>query len=141
MIFLLDNQRRNDVVVLFSRVLLMLLFLIFGWEKLTGVDQTVALFTRMGVPFPSVAAIIAIVAEVGGGIALVLGIFTRPVAVLMAIYTFATAILGHHFWNLSGAERIPAEIDFYKNLCIVGGLFLLYVTGAGRYSLDQKLQF
>lgn len=141
MIFLLDNQRRNDVVVLFSRVLLMLLFLIFGWEKLTGVDQTVALFTRMGVPFPSVAAIIAIVAEVGGGIALVLGIFTRPVAVLMAIYTFASAILGHHFWNLSGAERIPAEIDFYKNLCIVGGLFLLYVTGAGRYSLDQKLQF
>lgn len=141
MTFLFDDQRRHDAIVLFSRVLLMLLFLIFGWEKLTGFEQTVALFTHMEVPLPTVASVIAILAEVGGGIALVLGVFTRPIAVLMAIYTFATAILGHHFWTLSGAERVPAEIDFYKNLCIVGGLLLLYVTGAGRYSLDQKRKF
>ncbi|QNK02786.1 DoxX family protein [Dyella telluris] len=136
---LLNAEWGRDGIVLLSRVLLMLLFLIFGWEKLTEFDQTTALFTHMGVPLPAVATVIAIAAEVGGGLALALGVFTRPMAVLMAVYTLATSVLGHHYWNLAGSERFLAEIAFYKNVCIVGGLMLLYLIGPGRYSVDRKL--
>ncbi|RDS86102.1 DoxX family protein [Dyella psychrodurans] len=131
----------RDGILLVSRVLLMLLFLIFGLTKLTGFDETVTLFAHMDVPFPTLATLIAIAAEVGIGIALVAGLFTRPLAVLMAVYTCATSVLGHHYWSLAGSERFLAEIAFYKNICIVGGLLLLYLTGPGRYSLDQKLRF
>ena len=137
---LLNAELGRDGILLLSRVLLMLLFLIFGLEKLTSFHKTVVLFTQMAVPLPFLATIIGIAMEVGVGIALVIGLFTRPLAVLMAAYAFATALLGHHYWSLTGAGRASAEIDFYKNVCIVGGLFLLYLTGAGRYSLDQKLK-
>lgn len=136
---LLKAERGRDGLLLLSRVLLMLLFLIFGWEKLTGPDQTVGLFARMGVPFPMFATVVAIAVEAGAGAALVAGLFTRPLAVAMAVYTLVTAVLGHHYWSLSGMERFLAEIGFYKNVSIAGGLILLYLTGPGRYSLDDAL--
>jgi putative oxidoreductase len=137
---LLKGEYGRDGIILLSRVLLMLLFLIFGWEKLTGFGGTVALFTKMGVPMPTVATAIAILAEGGIGLLLLVGLLTRPFAILMGIYTLATAFIGHHYWNIAGPERIEAEIGFYKNVSIMGGLLLLYITGAGRYSLDHKLK-
>lgn len=136
---LLKAELGRDSLILLARVLLMLLFLIFGWEKLTALDQTTALFGHMGVPSPFIATYVAMAAELGMGAALVLGLLTRPLAVLMAAYTLATAVLGHHYWSLAGSERFLAEIGFYKNVGIAGGLLLLYLTGPGRYSLDQRL--
>lgn len=132
------RSRPRDVVILIARVLLVLLFLIFGWDKLTGYADTVTLFTQMGVPQPSLATLVAIAAEVGGGLAILLGLFTRPVAALMAAYCVATALLGHHYWALSGNERFLAEIGFFKNLSITGGLLLLCVTGSGRIGVDAS---
>jgi putative oxidoreductase len=60
-------------------------------------------------------------------------------AILLALYTFATALLGHHFWNMEGPARAAGEINFFKNVSIIGGLLLLYLTGAGRYSIDNKM--
>ena len=136
---LLKAEWGKDGILFLARMLLMLLFLIFGWEKLTEFNQTADLFTHMGVPSPKLATVIAIAAEVGGGFALVVGLFTRPLAVLMAVYTCATSVLGHHYWSLAGSERFLAEIAFYKNIGIVGGLLLLYLTGPGRYSVDRQL--
>jgi putative oxidoreductase len=133
-------ERIRDVLLLIARILMVLLFVIFGWQKLTNYDGTVALFVQGNVPSPALSAVIAIIAELGAGIAIALGILTRPVAVLLALYTFATAILGHHYWNMSGPARAGAEINFFKNISIIGGLFLLYLTGAGRYSVDHKIK-
>ena len=132
-------ERIKDMLLLIARILLMLLFLIFGWRKLTDYGGTVANFTQGAVPLPALAGVIAIVAELGAGIAITLGIVTRPVAILLALYTFATALLGHHFWTMEGPARVAGEINFFKNVSIIGGLLLLYVTGAGRYSVDNKL--
>jgi putative oxidoreductase len=60
-------------------------------------------------------------------------------AILLALYTFATALLGHHFWTMEGPARAAGEINFFKNVSIIGGLLLLYLTGAGRYSIDNKM--
>jgi putative oxidoreductase len=129
----------RDILLLIARILLMLLFLIFGWQKLTDYGGTVATFTKGAVPLPALAGVIAIVAELGAGIAITLGILTRPVAILLALYTFATALLGHHFWTMEGPARVTGEINFFKNMSIIGGLLLLYLTGAGRYSIDNKM--
>ena len=129
----------RDGVILLSRILLMLLFIIFGWEKLTGFTGTVGYFSQTGVPVPALAAVIAVVMEFFVGLAIVVGLFTRPLALILALYTLGTGIIGHHYWTMSGMARMEAEINFFKNISIIGGLFLLYLTGAGRYSIDARL--
>ena len=129
----------SDAVLLVARILLILLFVIFGWKKLIGFGGTVAYFSHSNVPLPFLAALTAVVMEFFAGIAIALGFFTRPLALLMALYTLGTALLGHPFWNLAGTARVENEINFLKNVGLIGGFLLLYVTGAGRYSLDDKI--
>lgn len=129
-------DRLRDPVLLAARVLLALLFVIFGWQKLTEFAGTVGYFGQIGVPLPAVAAVVAVVMEFLVGLALMVGLGTRPLAVLLAIYTLATGLLGHHYWTMTGPARLELMINFYKNVSIMGGLFALYVAGAGRYSVD-----
>lgn len=134
----LSLEQRNDSLLLVARVLLMILFVLFGWQKLTGFSGTVAYMTSTGAPAPTVSAIVAVVMELVVGIAIVVGFFTRPLALLLALYTLGTAFIGHHYWTMEGMERYANTINFYKNISIVGGLILLFVTGPGKYSLDRR---
>jgi putative oxidoreductase len=130
----------RDEALLVGHVLLALLFLTFGLSKLTDYSGTVAYMTQAGLPMPSLAALVAIVIEFFGGLALILGVWTRPLAVLLGLYTLASAIIGHPFWTLSDpAAHYGNEINFYKNISILGGFLLLYITGVGRYSVDARL--
>jgi putative oxidoreductase len=131
--------RTRDGVILVGRILLVVLFLIFGWQKLTGFAGTVGYFSQLGVPVPLVAAIVAIVMEFFVGLAILLGVLTRPLTLLFAIYTLATGFLGHQYWTMTGVEQVEAIINFYKNVSIIGGFLLLYATGAGKYSLDARI--
>jgi putative oxidoreductase len=132
------DKTRNEAI-LAARILLALLFLIFGWKKLTGFSGTVGYMSMVGAPLPELSAIIAVIMEFFVGIAILLGVATRPLAILLMLYTLATALIGHHYWTLTGMAQYEAMINFYKNISIMGGLLLLYVTGAGKYSVDAKL--
>lgn len=131
-------QRRKDAVILLARILLMILFVPAGWGKMIHFGGTVALMGHLGLPLPLLAAIIAVVMELPVGLAIVVGIYTGPLAVLLAIYTLAAGFIGHHYWTMVGPERMGNMINFYKNVAICGGLLLLWVTGAGKYSLDRR---
>lgn len=133
---LLENQK--DAVILVARILLMVLFIMFGWSKLTGFAGTVAYMTSSGAPVPELSAVIAVVMELVVGVVLLVGFFTRPLALLLAVYTLGTALIGHHYWNMTGAMQYDNMIHFYKNISIIGGLLLLCVTGAGKYSIDRR---
>jgi putative oxidoreductase len=133
------SEKYRDEVILVARILLAVLFLTFGWSKLTNYAGTVAYMTKTGVPLPSIAALAAIAVELFGSLAIILGVLTRPVAVIVALYTVVTAFIGHPYWTMTGADAYGNMINFYKNVCIMGGFLLLYVTGAGKYSLDAKL--
>ena len=132
-------EKASDAILLVARILLVLLFVIFGWKKLTGFGGTIAYFSHSGVPLPPLAALIAVVMEFFVGLAIALGFLARPLVLLMALYTLGTALLGHPFWNLTGAAQVENEINFLKNIGLIGGFLLLYVTGPGRYSLDDKI--
>ena len=135
--YTLFENRKNEVLLV-ARILMMILFVMFGWAKLTGFSGTVAYMASTGAPVPMLSAIIAVVMELAVGIALVVGFYTRPLAVILGLYTLGTAIIGHHFWNMTGAEQYANLINFYKNISIIGGLLLLVVTGPGKYSFDKR---
>jgi putative oxidoreductase len=126
---------RNEVI-LAARVLLATLFIIFGWGKLTNYRGAVSYMTTTRAPVPQISAAIAIAIEFFAAIAVVLGVFARPLALVMAIYTLASAFIAHHYWTMSGTDRAENETNFYKNVSIMGGFLLLFITGAGTYSLD-----
>jgi putative oxidoreductase len=134
--FAIGADRFRNEVILAARVLLVLLYVIFGWSKLTNYGETLSYMATTGAPVPQISAVIAIAIEFFVGTAIVFGIFTRPLALVMAVYTLATAFIGHHYWTMSGAEQLANETNFYKNVSIMAGFLLLYITGAGKYSLD-----
>jgi len=126
----------DAVVVLAARLFLATLFLIFGWRKLVDFPGTVRQMVQDGAPVPVLAAVIAIFMELPVSFAIVVGAFTRFLAVLMALYTLGTSLIEHRYWTMSRENRLAALEDFYKNLSIMGGFLLLHVVGPGEYSID-----
>ncbi|WP_460415706.1 DoxX family protein [Pseudomonas sp. microsymbiont 2] len=133
---LLEGQR--DIILLLARILLMILFVLSGWSKLTGFEGTVGYMTSLGAPVPMLAAAVAVFMEFVVAILLILGFYTRPLALLFALFVLGTALLGHPFWTMVEPERSANMTQFLKNLSIIGGLLLLALTGAGRFSLDRR---
>jgi putative oxidoreductase len=126
----------NDGLILAARLLLATLFLIFGWRKLRDFSGTVSQMQQLDVPTPILAAGVATFMELPVAFAVAVGAFARPSALLMFFYTLGTALIGHRYWTITGADRVDSMDSFYKNLSIMGGFLLLYVTGAGKYSID-----
>ncbi len=131
------RDETSDLLILLARIMLVALFIQAGWSKLFNYPGLATMLTARGVPSPSVAAVFVIAVELLGGLAILLGIWTRPLALLMAVYTIATAFIGHRFWELDGPARAANLINFYKNWSIAGGFLLLAATGPGRFALDN----
>ena len=132
-------QLHRDLTLLVSRCLLAVLFLVAAYGKLTGFGGATHYFEGLDMPFPAAEAAVAVAIETILGLALLAGAFTGPVALLLAAYTVLTALIGHHFWMMTGAAEAGNLIHFNKNLGITGGLLLLHLCGAGRYSADMAL--
>jgi putative oxidoreductase len=126
----------NDELILAARLLLAALFLIFGWRKLRDFSGTVSQMVQLNVPTPVLAAAVAIFMELPVAFAVAVGAFARPSALLLVLYTLGTALIGHRYWAVKGADQVASMDGFYKNLSIMGGFLLLYITGAGKYSID-----
>jgi putative oxidoreductase len=126
----------NDELILAARLLLATLFLIFGWRKLRDFSGTVSQMAQLGVPTPVLAAGVATFMELPVAFAVAVGAFTRPFALLMALYALGTALIGHRYWTVKDADYVDSLDGFYKDLSIMGGFLLLFMTGAGKYSID-----
>jgi putative oxidoreductase len=126
----------DDAIILVARVFLAALFLIFGWRKLRDFSGTVSQMVGDHVPMPVLAAGVAIFMELPVAFAVAVGAFTRVSAALFFFYTLGTSLVEHRYWTKSRADQLASMEEFYKNLSIMGGFSLLYVTGPGRYSID-----
>jgi putative oxidoreductase len=118
-----------DVV---GRVLIAALFLLSGWGKIAAYAGTQAYMQQAGVPGGLLPLVILL--EMGGGFAIVIGLYTRPVALLMAGFSIVTALLFH-----AGSPDQVQQIMFFKNLGLAGGFLFLVANGAGRLSVDARL--
>ena len=128
----------NALIPLVGRILLASLFLFAGYGKLMATAGTAGYFGKLGLPMPEVLVWVVIAVEVLGGLLILIGWQTRWVAWGMAIFTVATAVIGHKFWGLEGAQMNNQLTQFLKNLCIAGGFLLLAAYGPGRLSVDRK---
>ena len=132
------SQNLQDKVALAARVLMSILFLLSGVTKIGGFAGTVGYIASKGLPMPEVGAVLAIVIEVGGALALISGYHTRVVALVMAVFTLAAGVLFHNFWALTADQVMVNQIMFLKNISITGGLLMFVAFGAGATSLDGK---
>jgi putative oxidoreductase len=122
----------NPALPLLGRILLTLLFFVAGYNKLMNVAGTAGYFGKVGLPMPDLLVWLVIATELVGGLLILIGWKTRVVAWIMAIFTVATAVIGHKFWvDPSQATQ------FLKNLAIAGGFLMLAYAGPGRISADK----
>jgi putative oxidoreductase len=128
----------QDTLALIGRILIAYLFIPAGIGKLMGFGGTVGYITSAGLPLPEVAAAVAIVIELGLGIALLLGFKTRWTAIVMAIFTVVTALFFHKYWAVPDAMKMMQQINFNKNMAIAGGLLAFAAFGPGRFSIDKR---
>lgn len=126
------NSNAVSATSLLGRILLASLFLISGFGKLAAPAATKAYIVYAGLPLPDLAYLVAVVVEVGFGLALLAGYRTRAVAAVMAVFTLATAFSFH--FHLADQNQL---IHFFKNVSITGGLLQVVALGAGAYSLDN----
>jgi len=114
-----------------ARVLIALIFVVAGYGKIGGYEATQGYMTSMGVPGALLPLVI--ITELGGGLLIMLGLFTRPVAIALAGFTLLSAVLFH-----GNSQETMQQIMLMKNLAIAGGFLFLVVHGAGKISLDQR---
>lgn len=123
-----------------GRILISAIFLMSGIAKLTDLSGTVGHMNGAGIPHAEVLAIIAGIAEICGGLAILLGFMGRLGAIGLVVFMIPTTILFHGFWRFEGAEAKTQMVNFMKNLAIIGGLLMVAAYGPGKYSIDQKVR-
>jgi putative oxidoreductase len=116
-----------------GRVLMSIIFLLSGFQKLSGFSGTAAYMASEGLPAPDLAALVAIVVECIGGLLVLIGYRTRVVGLVLAVWCIATALIAHD--NFADPNQV---VHFLKNLAMAGGFLQLAAFGGGAWSIDFR---
>ncbi|HEV2112192.1 MAG TPA: DoxX family protein [Gammaproteobacteria bacterium] len=118
-----------------GRMLLAGIFIWSGWGTRSGLPELAKYLGSLGLPFPSLLAPLVILWELGGGLALLLGLYTRASALLLGAFCLVTALLVHYH-----PQNMEAMINFAKNLALTGGFLFVAAHGGGALSLDYRFK-
>jgi putative oxidoreductase len=129
----LTMQGTENIAALLGRIAISLIFIHGGWGKLLAPAATQAMLAGHHLPMVKYGWMLAVAVELGGGLALLLGLFTRPVGLVLAIWCVATALIAH----TNFADR-NQEIHFLKNMAMMGGFLYVATFGGGAWSLDAR---
>ena len=121
-----------QVIQVLGRIFLSTIFLIEGINKIFNYEGTIAYMENFNVP--EYLAIPAIIVEILFPLLLIVGYQTKISALVLAIFTLATALIFHT--DFTNQMQLTS---FLKNFAIAGGFLIIFVNGAGKYSLDHKL--
>lgn len=117
---------------LLARVLLSALFIYGGIMKIIGFEAVVGFVTGT-LPAPQLMIVLAIIAELGGGLAILFGFKARSVAFLLTVFLVIVTAIFH----LDFSEQAKVG-QFLSNLGLMGGLLMITAAGAGKYSVDGE---
>ncbi|HXZ97449.1 MAG TPA: DoxX family protein [Burkholderiales bacterium] len=124
---------------LIGRILLALIFVIAGFGKITAYNATAGYMAGHGLPFAQVLLVPVIFIEFGGGLMLLLGWKARWAALALFLFIIPTTLIFHPFW-IADADQMQNQINFLKNLAIMGGMLYIMAYGSGSFSLGKKDQ-
>lgn len=131
----MPNNLQNPLALV-GRILLALMFVLAGAAKISGFAGTVGYMAAHGVPMPNVLAVLAVALELGGGLALVFGLYTRWAALALGLFTLLVSFIFHPFWAVPADQVMVTNLLFMKNISVTGGMFVLAAFGGGAFSLD-----
>ncbi|MGB8896237.1 MAG: DoxX family protein [Pseudolabrys sp.] len=126
----------TDALLLVGRVLVASVFLMTVW----GGSPNVGYLTSINFVNPGIMSPLAITIEWIIVISLVLGLGMRYGALLGLAFVIIATVAAHRWWGYPQAAQLVQYIFLTKNLAIAGGLIVLFVTGGGRFSVDEKLK-
>ena len=121
------------VIDVLGRIFLSTLFLIEGTNKIFNYEETIQYMENFGVP--GYLAIPAIILEILFPLLLIIGYQTKIAALVMMIFTIVVAIIFH-----TNFDNQMQFITFFKDIAIAGGFIIIFVNGAGKFSVDYKLK-
>ncbi|GAA3727224.1 DoxX family protein [Salinactinospora qingdaonensis] len=120
-----------NVATLIARIAVGAVFIAHGGQKLTaGIDGTAGGFAGMGVPLPQVSAVVAILVEVSGGIALLIGFALPVVGIVLAAQMAAAYLFAHLGTPLLGG---------YELVLVLGAAALALGFRGGDLAVDRLL--
>ncbi len=131
------NALQNPLALI-GRILLAILFVPAGFDKIGGFSGMVGYSTSMGLPLPEVGVAVALVIELIGGLALLVGFGTRIAAIALAVFTLVASFYFHAYWALPAEQQMMQQLMFFKNIAITGGLLAFAAFGAGAFSVDAR---
>ncbi len=131
----------TNFIALLARILMAVLFVQGGWNKLFGgAAGTAAYMASHGIPFPNILVWGAVVVELGVGLCLMAGLFARWAALILAVYTTALGFIFHAYWLAPAADMRFERIIFFNHFSIVGGMLAIVAFGGGCLSLDALMR-
>ncbi len=131
------NQKLQDIAVLAGRILLALIFVMSGFNKLTGFEGTAGYMASAGLPLANVLLVLTIAVELGGGLLLMMGWKARWAALAIFLFLIPVTIVFHNPMA-DPAQAQQQMIHMLKNIAIMGGMLLVIAFGAGRVSIDGR---
>ena len=126
----------SDTLLLIARLLLAALFLMTVW----GGGPSVAYLKSINYIVPEFMSPFAHAIEWIVVVTLVLGVATRYGALLGFIFVVIAFATAHRYWDYPAAAQTLQFVFLSKDIAIAGGLMVLFVTGGGRFSIDDKLK-
>lgn len=127
-----EFKHYEDLAALVARLFMAILFILYGYFKLTGYAGTVAYMGRQGLPAPALFAALAVIIELGGGVLVLVGYQARLVALGCAVYVLIAALIAHV--TLATPTRCRTS---GKTSRLSEGSSLM-VAGPGPYSVDAR---
>jgi putative oxidoreductase len=121
---------------LLGRFLLALIFVQAGIGKLGNVDPTMTNMTSHGIPLANILVWGVVALELGGGLMLMAGLFTRWVALAFFFYVLVLAFVFHPYWTMAEAAVRAQRAEFFGHLSMMGGMLYVVAFGGGAWSLD-----
>jgi putative oxidoreductase len=128
-----EASTSGSVAILVGRILLAVMFVLAGFAKLTDIAGTAGWFGSIGLPAPTIVAVLVGLLELVAGLAIVVGFQTRIAAFALAAFTIGATLIAH----LNFAD-MTQFLFFQKNFAVVGGLLILAFAGAGSLSVDAR---
>ena len=123
---------------LLGRILIAWMYVDAGFSKIGSFARTATSIAGKGLPMADVLTALAIIVELGGGLAIVLGWKTRWAALLVLGFTIIATVLFHNYWAVAAEQMRTQQLMFWKNVAVMGGLLMLFAFGPGRFAVDRS---
>jgi putative oxidoreductase len=124
----------KDLTLLVYRVLLVAIFPVSAYYKITEWPAIAVMVARAGIPYPYQLSMIGTFAELILPFLVILGIWTRQAVFGLLVYLIAATYIGHPVWRVAPEAFFSQLMSFMKNMGMGAGLLLLLVFGPGRFA-------